>query len=57
VGWIALAFAVLQFGSATDLGFVLATRSAVNAALVLVGGVLADRLPRHLVLAASSLLQ
>ena len=57
VGWIALAFAVLQFGSATDLGFVLATRSGVNAALVLVGGVLADRLPRHLVLAASSLLQ
>lgn len=57
MGWIALAFAVLQFGSATDLGFVLATRSAVNAALVLVGGVLADRLPRHLVLAASSLLQ
>ncbi len=57
VGWIALAFAVLQFGSATDLGFVLATRSGVNAAVVLVGGVLADRLPRHLVLAASSLLQ
>jgi len=25
VGWIALAFAVLQFGSATDLGFVVAT--------------------------------
>ena len=57
IGNIALAFAVLHFGSATDLGLVLATRSGINAALVLVGGVLADRLPRHLVLASASLLQ
>src|SRR5262249_17800665 len=57
VGNIALVFAVLHFGSATDLGLVLATRSGVAAALVLVGGVLADRLPRQLVLAGSSLLQ
>jgi MFS family permease len=57
MGWIALAFAVLQFGSATDLGLVLAARSGVNAALVLVGGVLSDRLPRQLVLASASLLQ
>ncbi len=57
VGNIALAFAVLRLGSATDLGLVLATRSGVNAALVLVGGVISDRLPRHLVLAGASLLQ
>jgi MFS family permease len=34
-------------GSATDLGLVLGTQAAVLVALVLFGGVWADRLPRH----------
>ena len=53
---VALAFAVLDLtGSASDLGFVVAARSAANVALVLYGGVIADRLPRSVVLVGSSL--
>lgn len=53
---IALAFAVLDLtGSATDLGLVLAARSIPLVLFVLVGGVVADRLPRHHVLLASNL--
>jgi MFS family permease len=48
---IALAFAVLDLtGSATDLGIVLAARSIPQVIFLLVGGVIADRLPRHKVL-------
>lgn len=54
---IALAFAVLDLGSATDLGIVFAVRQAVEAIVVLFGGVVADRLPRNLVLVAASLVQ
>jgi len=53
---VALAFAVLDLtGSVTDLGLVVASRSVANVALLLLGGVIADRLPRHLVLTGSSL--
>jgi MFS family permease len=53
---IALAFAVLDLtGSATDLGLVVGARSVANVALLLFGGVLADRAPRNLVLVASSI--
>ncbi|WP_291057573.1 MFS transporter [Herbiconiux sp.] len=53
---IALAFAVLDLtGSVTDLGLVVAARSVANVAILLVGGVIADRLPRHLVLVGTSL--
>jgi MFS family permease len=53
---IALAFAVLDLtGSATDLGFVVGTRTLVNVAFLLFGGVLADRLPKHLLMVGSSL--
>lgn len=53
---IALAFAVLDLtGSVTDLGLVVATRSIANVAVLLFGGVVADRLPRHLVLVSTSL--
>lgn len=46
---IALAFAVLDLtGSATDLGIVLAVHSLVITALVLVGGVFADRISPRL---------
>jgi Major Facilitator Superfamily len=59
VAGIALAFAVLDLpgAGATDLGIVLATRQAANAAVLLFGGVLSDRLPRQQVLAAASLVQ
>jgi predicted MFS family arabinose efflux permease len=53
---IALSFAVLDLtGSVTDLGVVVGMRSIANVALVLVGGVLADRLPRAVLLQGSSL--
>lgn len=53
---IALSFAVLDLtGSVTDLGIVVGARSIANVALLLAGGVLADRLPRALLLQGSSL--
>ena len=53
---IALAFAVLDLtGSATDLGIVFAAHSLVLIALVLVGGVVADRIsPRLAMLGADA---
>lgn len=57
LGGIALVFAVLEFGSATDLGLVVAARMVVEAVVLLGGGVLSDRLPRHLVLVGASLTQ
>lgn len=54
---IALAFAVLDLtGSASDLGLVLAARSVPTIALLLFGGVWADRLPRHVLLVGFSLI-
>src|SRR4051794_41361871 len=53
---VALAFAVLHLsGSATSLGLVLAAQAVPLAALVLVGGVLGDRLSRQRVMIASDL--
>jgi hypothetical protein len=53
---IALAFAVLDLtGSAVDLGVVVASRSIANVAVLLFGGVIADRLPKHLLLVGTSL--
>jgi len=53
---IALAFAVLDLtGSPTDLGLVVGARMLVNVLFLLFGGVLADRLPRHLLMVGSSL--
>jgi MFS family permease len=47
----ALAFAVIDLtGSAVDLGIVVGARSIANILLVLFGGVLADRLPRSVIL-------
>ncbi len=54
---IALAFAVLDLtGSAGDLGLVVGARSLANVAFLLIGGVVADRLPRHLVMVVSAVL-
>ena len=51
---IALAFAVLDLtGSVASLGLVVGARSLANVALLLLGGVVADRLPRPLVLQGS----
>ena len=48
---VAIAFAVLGIGgSAADLGIVFAAFTVAHVALVLVGGVWADRLPRQLVM-------
>lgn len=53
---IALAFAVLDLGgTASQLGIVLACRAVPTVLLVLFGGVVADRLPRHRVLVAANL--
>jgi predicted MFS family arabinose efflux permease len=54
---VALAFAVLEFGDATDLGLVIAAREVPTVLLLLVGGVWADRLPRRRLLIASDLLR
>jgi predicted MFS family arabinose efflux permease len=51
--FVAIAFAVLRVGgSAADLGIVFAAFTLANVALVLAGGVWADRLPRQLVMVA-----
>ena len=55
---VALAFAVLDLtGSTTDLGLVLALATAPQIVFLLVGGILADRLPRNLVMVGSNLAQ
>jgi MFS family permease len=52
---VALAFAVLELtGSRADLGYVLAARSLPQVIFLLVGGIWADRLPRHLVMVTSN---
>jgi len=53
---VALAlFVIEQTGSATDLGFVLAAKALPLIAFLLIGGVWADRLPRHRVMIATDL--
>lgn len=53
---VALAFAVLDLtGSATDLGLVLAARTIALVASLLVGGVVADRVGRRMVMIAADL--
>jgi MFS-type transporter involved in bile tolerance (Atg22 family) len=54
---IALAFAILGMpgGSATVLGLVLATRMLTQLAFVLLGGVIADRLPKQRVMVGADL--
>jgi MFS family permease len=53
---VALAFAVLELtGSKADLGYVLAARALPQVVFLLVGGIWADRLPRHRVMVGSNL--
>ncbi|SFA92342.1 Predicted arabinose efflux permease, MFS family [Amycolatopsis marina] len=54
---VALAFVVLDLtGSVVDLGIVVGARSVANVLLVLLGGMLADRLPRSFILQGTTLL-
>jgi multisubunit Na+/H+ antiporter MnhG subunit len=52
---VALAFAVLDFGGATDLGIVLLAREIPIVVFLLLGGVYADRLPRRVILVGCDL--
>ena len=54
---VALAFAVLEFGSATDFGIVLLAGEIPVVILLLLGGVFADRLPRRAILISSDLVK
>jgi len=54
---VALTFAVLQIGSLSDLGIVLAAQTVPLVLFVLLGGVWADRLPRQRVMLASDLVR
>jgi predicted MFS family arabinose efflux permease len=59
IAGIALTFAVLitLHGSPKELGVVLAVRIVASSSVVLGGGALSDRLPRHLVIVGASLVQ
>ncbi|SNY63576.1 MFS transporter [Paractinoplanes atraurantiacus] len=53
---LALAFAVLDLtGSTSDLGLVVGIRTLVNVIFLLFGGVLADRMPKQVLMVGSSL--
>lgn len=52
---VALAFAVLDFGGATDLGIVLLAREIPIVVFLLLGGVFADRLSRRTIMVGSDL--
>jgi MFS family permease len=54
---VALAFAVLEIGSPTDLGFVLLAREIPLVVFLLLGGVWADRISRQRVLIAADVLR
>jgi hypothetical protein len=54
---IALAFAVLSIGNATDLGIVFAAKSVPLVSFLLVGGVFADRLSRRAVMLAADVVR
>lgn len=58
VYYVAIPFAVLKIGgSASDVGYVAVARLIPSVAFLLVGGTLADRLPRHQVMVAANALQ
>jgi hypothetical protein len=54
---VAIAFAVLEFGGATDLGIVLLAREIPIVILLLLGGVFADRIPRRTILVSTDLVK
>ena len=54
---VALAFAVLGFGTPTDLGIVLLSREIPMIVFLLLGGVFADRIPRRRILISTDLVK
>jgi MFS family permease len=54
---VTTAFAVLEIGSASDLGLVLGAGMAARVVFMIAGGVWADRLPRRVIMLASDLLR
>lgn len=55
---VALVFAILRSGgTASDIGYVVALQTLIRVALLLAGGVWADRLPRQLVMLNSDVLR
>jgi MFS family permease len=54
---VALAFAVLGFGTPTDLGIVLLAREIPMIVFLLLGGVFADRIPRRTILISTDLVK
>lgn len=58
VSFVALPFAILRMGgTASDIGYVATARLVPLIGFLLIGGVIADRLPRYLVVIAASLVQ
>jgi len=58
LSFVALAFAVLGLrGSGTDLGLVVMAFSGANVVFLLIGGVIADRLPRRAVMIGADLVR
>lgn len=55
--FVALALYVTEIGSATDVGLVLAAATFPMVAFLLLGGVWADRLPRHRVMIVADLIR
>ena len=55
--FVALALYVTQIGSPTDVGIVLAAATLPLVGFLLIGGVWADRLPRHRVMIATDLIR
>jgi len=54
---VAIAFAVLEHGSASDVGYVLAAETLPLVLFLLVGGVIADKFSRRLVMLSSDILR
>ena len=54
---VATAFAVLDLGSVSDLGFVLAAYMGSRAIFIVAGGVWSDRLPRQVVMIAADVVR
>ena len=55
--FVALALYVTELGSPSDVGIVLAAHALPLVAFLLIGGVWADRLPRHKVMVATDLIR
>ena len=55
--FVALALYVTEIGSPTDVGIVLAAATLPLVAFLLIGGVWADRLPRHRVMIVTDLIR